>query len=98
MKGDREKALEAGASDYVTKPVDPEKLLSIMYHWLTNPKNLHERINSGSLPCLMQRFKGTALLSKIRKVRPYLLNFLAAGREVECEKLPTKQQEDDCRF
>ena len=34
MKGDREKALEAGASDYVTKPVDPEKLLSVMHMWL----------------------------------------------------------------
>jgi CheY-like chemotaxis protein/two-component sensor histidine kinase len=34
MKGDREKALEAGATDYVTKPVDPETLLAIIYKWL----------------------------------------------------------------
>jgi HAMP domain-containing protein/signal transduction histidine kinase/CheY-like chemotaxis protein len=34
MKGDREKAIEAGASDYVTKPVDPEKLLSMIHIWL----------------------------------------------------------------
>ncbi|HET9236396.1 MAG TPA: HAMP domain-containing protein [Oligoflexus sp.] len=34
MKGDRDKAIQAGASDYVTKPVDPEKLLSVMYAWL----------------------------------------------------------------
>ena len=33
MKDDREKALGAGASDYVTKPVDPEKLLSVMHVW-----------------------------------------------------------------
>jgi CheY-like chemotaxis protein/nitrogen-specific signal transduction histidine kinase len=34
MKGDRDKCLAAGASDYVTKPVEPEKLLSILHMWL----------------------------------------------------------------
>ncbi|WP_425828746.1 HAMP domain-containing protein [Streptomyces fractus] len=34
MKGDREKAIESGASDYVTKPVDPDHLLSVMERWM----------------------------------------------------------------
>ncbi|MEU6381231.1 HAMP domain-containing protein [Streptomyces sp. NPDC046909] len=34
MKGDREKAIESGASDYVTKPVDPDHLLSVMQQWM----------------------------------------------------------------
>ena len=34
MKGDREKALAAGASEYVTKPVDPERLLATIHVWL----------------------------------------------------------------
>ncbi|HTC19794.1 MAG TPA: response regulator, partial [bacterium] len=34
MKGDREKCIESGASDYITKPVDTEQLLSLMRTWL----------------------------------------------------------------
>ncbi|MGD1223810.1 HAMP domain-containing protein [Streptomyces krungchingensis] len=34
MKGDREKAIESGASDYVTKPVDPDHLLTVMEQWM----------------------------------------------------------------
>ena len=34
MKGDREKCLEAGASDYVAKPVNTEQLISLLRMWL----------------------------------------------------------------
>jgi len=34
MKGDREKCIEAGASDYIAKPVDTEQLLSLLRVWL----------------------------------------------------------------
>jgi CheY-like chemotaxis protein len=34
MKGDREKCIEAGASDYITKPVDSDQLLSLLRVWL----------------------------------------------------------------
>ncbi len=34
MKGDRETCIEAGASDYISKPVDTEQLLSLLRVWL----------------------------------------------------------------
>jgi HAMP domain-containing protein/CheY-like chemotaxis protein/signal transduction histidine kinase len=34
MKGDRDKCIAAGASDYITKPVDVAQLLSMMRVWL----------------------------------------------------------------
>ena len=34
MKGDRERSIASGASDYITKPVDTDQLLSLMRVWL----------------------------------------------------------------
>lgn len=34
MKGDREASLEAGASEYISKPIDTEKLLTLLSVWL----------------------------------------------------------------
>jgi CheY-like chemotaxis protein len=34
MKGDREKSIASGASDYITKPVDTDQLLALMRLWL----------------------------------------------------------------
>jgi HAMP domain-containing protein/signal transduction histidine kinase/DNA-binding response OmpR family regulator len=43
MKGDRAKCIEAGASDYITKPVDLDQLFSVLRVWLArgaeSPKN-----------------------------------------------------------
>jgi signal transduction histidine kinase/HAMP domain-containing protein/CheY-like chemotaxis protein len=37
MQGDRDKSIAAGATDYVTKPVDTEDLLTVMERWLPQP-------------------------------------------------------------
>ena len=34
MKDDQQKCLEAGASDYMAKPIDVEKLLSLLRVWM----------------------------------------------------------------
>ncbi len=35
MQGDREKSIEIGASDYISKPIDIDKLISLMRVWLS---------------------------------------------------------------
>jgi len=35
MKNDREKCIEAGANDYIAKPVDIDQLLSMLRVWLS---------------------------------------------------------------
>jgi signal transduction histidine kinase/HAMP domain-containing protein/ActR/RegA family two-component response regulator len=35
MQGDREKSIDAGATDYITKPIDIEELLNCMERWLS---------------------------------------------------------------
>jgi CheY-like chemotaxis protein len=40
MQGDREKSIEAGATDYITKPADPDKLIALVSGWLSAPADL----------------------------------------------------------
>jgi CheY-like chemotaxis protein len=47
MKGDREKCLEAGASDYIAKPVDTEELLALLRIWLFGKQPLIKKAASG---------------------------------------------------
>jgi DNA-binding response OmpR family regulator len=38
MKGDRQKCLDAGASDYIAKPVDIELLLALLRVWVARAR------------------------------------------------------------
>jgi CheY-like chemotaxis protein len=42
MKGDRQKCLDAGASDYLAKPVDPDQLISKVRTWLQRMREAAE--------------------------------------------------------
>ncbi|MGH3470390.1 MAG: response regulator, partial [Thermocrispum sp.] len=48
MEGDREKSLASGASDYVTKPVDADELLTCMQRWVVHRQEVAEAAQQAS--------------------------------------------------
>jgi CheY-like chemotaxis protein len=48
MKGDRDKCLEAGASDYVPKPVDLDQLFSVLRVWIARSREVSESLLYGA--------------------------------------------------
>ncbi|KAF0108889.1 MAG: multi-sensor hybrid histidine kinase [Anaerolineaceae bacterium] len=46
MKGDRERCLEAGMDDYVSKPLDPQSLLNVLDRWIALPAGEPQEILS----------------------------------------------------
>lgn len=39
MKNDRDKSLEAGASDYISKPLNLDQLISVLRVWLVSKRS-----------------------------------------------------------
>lgn len=57
MKGDREKCINAGMDDYVSKPIDPETVYKVLRRWLPEREletlpDLHAAADEGELPVL----------------------------------------------
>jgi CheY-like chemotaxis protein len=48
MKGDRAKCIEAGASDYIMKPVDMEQLFSVLRVWISRGRELKQTASLGA--------------------------------------------------
>jgi PAS domain S-box-containing protein len=76
MTGDRERCLEAGMNDYVSKPIDPEKLFSALARWITPAqraipdyllgRNIEKSQEDESLP--LYDFPGISVRSGLAKV------------------------------
>jgi CheY-like chemotaxis protein/HPt (histidine-containing phosphotransfer) domain-containing protein len=46
MKGDRERCLEAGMDDYISKPIDPESVMNVLQRWLSH--RVHDEVRSNA--------------------------------------------------
>jgi len=57
MKGDRQKCIDAGASDYVAKPVSGEQLLSMLRVWMCRPSEVEEVIGLPREECILASAK-----------------------------------------
>jgi CheY-like chemotaxis protein len=59
MKGDRQKCIEAGASDYVAKPVDMDQLVSVLRVWLQRAEQgMRARSGSSNVVAFPQAIAG----------------------------------------
>jgi CheY-like chemotaxis protein len=54
MQGDREKALEAGMDDYVSKPVKPEELDVVLERWVPQPEKDEESVTEEEQPMMLR--------------------------------------------
>lgn len=57
MSGDREKSLDAGMNDHITKPIDPEKLTQTLTHWLAKKPRV-QRPQEDVLPTSVEMLPG----------------------------------------
>jgi CheY-like chemotaxis protein len=60
MKGDRQKCIDAGASDYVSKPVDVELLLSLLRVWLERKTGKRAPMTRAAVPAAAEGTPVTA--------------------------------------
>lgn len=80
MSSDREKSLAAGMNDYLTKPINPQKLAQTLTHWLSEKTQLaqvvqtekpaaqpqSQIINDAPLPLVLLPFDMSAALMRVK--------------------------------
>ncbi|MEG3639193.1 transporter substrate-binding domain-containing protein [Magnetococcus sp. PR-3] len=91
LAGDREKCLEVGMNDHVSKPIDPEQLYHTLSHWLAHPATLNQPLTfhskdsstpQTSLPWpTIEGVNWQMGLERVRGNKPLYLKLLSAFHE-----------------
>ncbi len=101
MEGDREKCLDAGMNDYVTKPIDPKQLFEVLGKWVSAPASQDastqdaatQRVDKPSAEAealSLPGFDVAAALNRLggnERLYKKLLSDLAARHRGDCEKI-----------
>lgn len=80
MKGDREKALEAGFDDYVTKPIDTRQFVELVKNFLPGENNANT-LKKPVILCVDDKPENLKLLENILAPRGYEVVSAASGEE-----------------
>jgi HPt (histidine-containing phosphotransfer) domain-containing protein len=106
MTGDREKSLQAGMNDHITKPIEPDELYASLIRWVrpgdrpvseVRAKNSHE-ISEIDLPENLPGIKVSSGLKRVagnRKLYKSLLKDFAKENENFIEQIQDKLDQDD---
>ncbi|MDX8399426.1 MAG: response regulator [Gallionellaceae bacterium] len=80
MQSDQEKCLQAGMNDYISKPIDPEKMLKTLTRWIvpadpsiTSLASMSAQLESGALPEL----RGVVVAESVQRMGGKLSTYYA---------------------
>ena len=98
MAGDREKSLEAGMNDHVTKPVDPQELIAVLVRWIrpgvreiSQDRCSHQASAETGKDILPAELPGISILAGLSRVggnRRLYVKLLGRFRESQANAVP----------
>ena len=66
LKGDREKCLDAGMDDYISKPINPQELYDMLKKWITDPYAFrNDHVYAKDSESIQDIFDRTDLLNRV---------------------------------